>query len=567
MPVYDTYPAVDENYNFPPEILAALSGSVSWQKTTELLTSSNLETLPSGAYRPISTTAAASLGLPRSTNGTLIKHQWSNMGMMLWAPITANELWMRSAINTDWTPWINLKTGASQRLYDAETDIDSLEDGIYTPMNVSAAETMGFPSKNVGPLHQFTIPGGTPGKLNSVQWWFPISGTAKIWTRSRISGSWFEWTEIGGSSKTPLNSPEREMRVAQANARRLGPQGTNGVAVFAMMFDHGTNNFVSKIAPKLKAAGLPCGLGLNSQMYDPTYMFNEHDKNTTFAQIQTLAISQGVSIWNHGQRHVKSATEIVGGRDELNQSMPMVPIENWLNAGPYSFSTSFEAYWTDPDGATIMNSHGYVIGNIDERVKPLNGIAKPGFDGTWIDAGQNAIDILKSEIQEAQRIGGAAMMRHHPQYMDTTGYVTSAQFQTFIDWVASERDAGRLMVVTPDMLNLLDSGKSFRPSLTDGSGGSGKQDRTVKLSQHPQNKGMVAELSATVKLTSAGTIRLSATTTGLSSIRDVAIPAGVWVDLKSYFTIPLNTTTDLTLTVQNTTGAGLTVNSMNLYAG
>lgn len=539
--------------------------AAAWIKTTTLVSGADIYAIVPGAYSPISPQAALAMGLPTQNYGALLKYEWDNAGVMQWIPSTSrgNEVWQKAKVGGSWQSWGRIDRAVQVLLSDA--DLGALSDGLYRPISPQAAVSMGLPSSNVGPLSQFSDPSG-----NVQQTWTPISSDPRIYIRSKVGAIWAEWAMLtpGGDKG---GSVEREMRVARADARRGGVYGTSGCAALSLVFDHGTSNFVSKVLPILREFGVPAVLGLNSQMYNPAYQFASSDNQTTFAQLQTMAINNGVSIWNHGRLHnAGGAPEIVGGREELEASLPQIPVENWLHTGTYgdfAAGSTFAKYWEHEMGAVIMNSHAYLTGDIQEPVKPLNGTIKPGYDGQWIDTGGSALTIAKSMIADAQKVVGGVMIRQHPMYLDTAGYMTTAELREFILWAAAERDAGRLLILTADLMNLADSGRNDRRNLLDGTGGTGNQTRTVSLSRNALALGSVNELHATVKLTTAGSVKLTATATGLTATRTITVPANTWVDVRTFFTIPLTATGDLTVTTSLATGSGLTVNQINVYPG
>lgn len=541
-----------------------------WPETTLLLSTTNLKTLSPGAYAPISGTASEAMGLPTSTYGTLIKYEWDQGGAMQWMPATSagNQIWQNIKVGSSWQGWG--RVDHSVNFLSGSLHADDLIDGTYMNLNAGTAMSFGLPAANIGPLNQVS------SGQNRSQTFTPISNTPRIFTRSKVGANWSPWyvytPDTGGSGgEVVTSSVSREMRVAQANARRGGVYGTGGLAVFCLMFDHGTNNFVNKILPLLIKHNLPAGLGLNSQMYSANYTFKDSDNQTSFAQLQTMALQNGVAIWNHGRLHnAGGESEIVGGRDELNASLPLIPVENWLHTGTYDEFASgheFKNYWENSIGSVVMNSHAYLTGDIQEPVKPLSGQLKPGYDGTWVDGGQTALNILKTQIQQAQTVGGGVMMRQHPMYVDASGYITTAQLDTFLTWVAAERDAGRLLVLTPDMLNLADADRLRRRNLLPGTGGTGDQGRLIPESMYELARGSVNEIHAKVRLATAGTVRLQVTGTGLSASKTFTVPANTWVDLRKYFTIPLTGTTDLNVTCWALTGTGLQVETLNVFPG
>lgn len=445
-------------------------------------------------------------------------------------------------------------------------DIYNLPPKLYRPISNTAAGNMGLPSSNYGTLE--VLNAGDQGRTLV---WHPISSDQRYYRNVRVGSTWQGWKEYRPVNPGSTGGVEREMRVAQANARRGGVYGTGGLAVLAMGFDHGTNNFMSKVLPILQEAAAPAMLGLNSQMYNPAYMFNSSDNSTTFAQLQDMAVNNGISVWNHGRLHNGGgAPEIIGGRDELSVSLPRIAIENWMHTGAYgdfNSGNSFADYWENEIGSTIMNGHAYLTGDIQEPIKQLSGQVTPGFDGEWIDAGASPLARVVTLVQEAQKRGGAVMTRMHPMYIDEDGYITTAQLRDFILWAAAERDAGRLLILTPDLVNIADAATSARRNLTDGIGGTGNQTRVISLSENALVLGSVNELQATVKLATAGSVRLTATATNLSASRTVTVPDNTWVNVRTFFTIPLSATGDLTVKAELVTGTGLTAHQLNVYPG
>ena len=447
------------------------------------------------------------------------------------------------------------------------TVLDNLPSGAYTPISAAAAENMGLPTRHNGTLQVFEVV--LDGR---VMFWFPVSSSySGFWINRRVgSSNWTGWEEYTPTTAHSGGGVEREMRVAQASSRRGGTYGTNGTAVLSLVFDHGTNNFMSKIVPILSRYNVPATLGLNSRMYDPSYQFHHSDDETSWEQIQDAAIEHGFTIWNHGRWHTGGGfDEIVGGREDLEAALPEIPIDGWLHTGTYGdfqSGSTFAKYWEHEVGAIIMNSHAYLTGDIQEPVKPLTGQLKPGFDGQWVDSGANAIATVKSMVEDAQQVAGGVMLRHHPMYLDQDGHLSSQELEDFIAWAASERDAGRLLILTADLMNHADAGRSYRRNLLSGEGGSGHQTRSIALSRNALAKGSVNELHAIINVSQSGTVNLIAQCQGLDRTQQTTVPAGRSV-VRMFFTIPLTSTGDLTVTVGQSTHIGLEVEEFNLYPG
>ena len=566
------------------EVAKEYSETTRWNQPTPLLSTANINTLKSGAYEPVSPGAAGTMGLPTANYGTLTVNEWASGATQSWVPITSsgNQLWQRVKVGSSWGAWGRVDASVTTLLSTA--NVDELEDGIYMPISNSAATAMGLPSANIGPLTQ-------RGNGTSKQQTFaPISTNPRIYVRSKVGTAWSAWGELGAGSGGAA-SLEHDIRVTQFRSRYGGTYGTGGKAVVTLAFDHGTNNFMSKVLPVLERLALPASLGLNSGMYDPAYIFADSDNQTTFAQIQSAALRTGIGILNHGRMHnAGGEPEIVGGRNDLQAALPLVAIEGWMQSGAYGdFDSggSFEAYWTHPIGQIILNAHAYAMGNIQEPIKALSGDMMPGFDGQWLDNGASPINTVKGLIAEAQKVGGGVMTRMHPMYLDTPGYITTAQLTEFLEWVAAERDTGRLIVLTAAGLNLADSSSSERRNLLPGTfrnaagwagtgwalandgifttSGNSPLARTVNIKTHNAARGSTNEFHAVVKATSETVVRLTLTGTGISDARNIRIRGGEWLDVRNYFTIPLSGADTLTAEIMRVSGGTLSVQQANIY--
>ncbi|MDR4533201.1 polysaccharide deacetylase family protein [Glutamicibacter sp. PS] len=529
----------------------------------------NYTTMPDGVYTAVSANAAEAIGMPTKTYGTLvINYGYTGSSglsskLIQWMPHDGTgNIWSRTwNAATGWSSRFTTGSKAGGAILLAATNLATLPDGYYTLVSNNAANTHGLPRVSQGDF----IQSRGYDSNNRTRIFYPSSYPTEMWVQAESNGIWGAWQQMGGGSgggSVVGSSVERETRKVEHRARYGGRYGTAGLATLSLVFDHGTDNFIAKVLPILQRYGVPATIGLNSQMYNPDYTFYGTDQNTTFASLQTAFINNGISVWNHGRLHKPASeapsTEIIGGRDELMASLPKIPIDGWLHTGTYgdfNSGSTFANYRDQSIGSLIMNGHAILTGNIQEPIKDLAGEMKPGFDGEWIDAGATPIASVKSLIQRAQAVGGGVMTRQHPQFIDQSGYITTAQLDEFIGWAAAERDAGRLLIITGDLLNLADSGSSVRRSLI-GEVTSGSA--SLEVIDHPLRKGGVVVLEAEV--TGSGTAVMSATGGGINASRSVAVSSAKTITLP--FMIPLDATGTISVTV-----TGVTVSKMRVVAG
>ena len=539
------------------------------------------QSMADGVYTAVSPQAATAIGMPTESYGTLVVNygytgsQGLGSKLIQWFPHDGTgNVWSRTWTSAgSWSSRFTTGSKAAGAVLLAATNLSTLPDGYYTLVSNNAANTHGFPRVSQGDFIQSR---GYDAN-NRTRLFYPSAYPTEMWVQTETNGVWGPWTQMAGGSGGGAvvgSAVERETRVVEFRNRYGGRCGTGGKAALAFVFDHGTDSFISKVLPILQKYNVPASIGLNSQMYSPDYAFFGTDASTTFASLQTAFINNGISVWNHGRLHKPTSQpmqlEIIGGRNELQISLPMIPIDGWLHTGAYGDFESgrtLAKYREQSVGALIMNGHAVLTGDIQEPIKPLNGEMKPGFDGEWLDNGATQIASAKSVIQKAQAIGGGVMTRHHPQFLGESGYISVAQLDEFIGWCAAERDAGRLVIMTGDLLNLADASSTYRRNLLSGVGGAGDQGRLISSSVYQHARGSVNEAHARVKLTTAGTVRIQVTGTGLSASKTFTVPANTWVDVRKHFMIPLIGTADLNVTCWALTGTGLQVESLNVFPG
>ena len=296
-------------------------------------------------------------------------------------------------------------------------------------------------------------------------------------------------------------------RVELAASRRGGSIGTDGKPVFMWRFDHWLVAFRDKILPVLQEFDLPATLNVN---YDNLSNVQNGAGSIPWSQVQDWNQYDGIEIANHGATHTNASTrdtiyhEIVEGRRLLEAAMPRVAVETWQEHGSAYLVASdidgdegldlgrepknfFESY----AGRLVLAEHAVVEGKNGSFYPPLTGRPQIGQSHYSMDR-QTAAEAIKT-IQFAQKVGRGLTGYTHPGLMDqvniggslypatynedgsvdfqgtdaaSTHYATEAEFRdaqtaagnivhmptkdfrAICEWLAAERDADRLMVMT-----------------------------------------------------------------------------------------------------------------------
>ena len=330
--------------------------------------------------------------------------------------------------------------------------------------------------------------------------------------------------DTGSSRTSDVQVSDHASRVELAASRRGGSIGTSGKPVFMWRFDHWLVAFRDIILPILREFDLPATLNVN---YDN--MSNEQNGagSITWSDVQAWNQYDGIEIANHGATHTNASTmegiyhEVVEGRRLLETAMPRVAVETWQEHGSAYLIASdlpgdigldlgreprnfFESY----AGRLVMAEHAVVEGKNGSFYPPLTGRPQIGQSHYSMDRQTSAESI--ATIQYAQSVGRGLTGYTHPGLMDQvniggslypatynpdgsvdfqgtdatpTHYATEAEFRAAVgtgtniihmpakdfraicEWLAAERDAGRIMVMTAAGGGFADKASNSRENL------------------------------------------------------------------------------------------------------
>lgn len=355
------------------------------------------------------------------------------------------------------------------------------------------------------------------------------------------------YVDTSGASEDAFR---RDTIVDAGIGRRGGKVGTNGLAAVALRFDHHLPNFRTKILPLLKQYRLPWGQMLNSaRVADGT-------EGMTYAQIATECYNSGGEVWNHGYSHVDmpdKATadrEVTQGFKDLTAGLPGLYIDGWAGPGQTNMmgmegSDTPEKFWGTYPGRLVMARHAFVRGYYPGVYQPLTGSSLTGSPHVTMDKQDAAYvsGIVRGAV--ASKSGVTLML--HPNYLDTAGYMTTANLGAILAELAALRDSGQLLVLSPTAILLADASTDHRRNLlTTGAAGaiatSWSEDATGRAAQ--AQYGVPHELTVSVRAKTAGKVALTLKESGASprfnSVHSVDVAAGGFVTLRCLATPPVD---------------------------
>lgn len=176
---------------------------------------------------------------------------------------------------------------------------------------------------------------------------------------------------------------------------------------------------------------------------------------TRAAQSDACRSCFGVVPVNHSKNHVGGTTseefdtEIRVGRETSETELART-VDTWVHPGnvfgDFTVTADPNHYWKTEAGRVILANHGAVTGLLESGTLPF-GLNTIGAAGQWID-NENTTAGVQTSITSAVTKKGVQIVRLHPQFLNDTGKLTTAELTTFLDWLKAEQDAGRVKVLT-----------------------------------------------------------------------------------------------------------------------
>lgn len=175
-------------------------------------TTDNLNTISErGRFHAFATGQLAALGLPGASLGFFDNVPGRNGEQAMQAfmqQASRPHMFGRGFFGGSYSPWESFGFASINKLRSSDT-IDSLVTGkAYSPLTGAIGAGLGLPSSGTVPqdgvLMVFGLMDGlalTVGQTDNVLLiWTTLSSTPGIFVRSKISGSWRDWSSIGGDS-------------------------------------------------------------------------------------------------------------------------------------------------------------------------------------------------------------------------------------------------------------------------------------------------------------------------------------------------------------------------------
>jgi hypothetical protein len=382
-------------------------------------------------------------------------------------------------------------------------------------------------------------------------------------------------------SATQVNDlmTRRQQSLGMGNAYRDGLTIPDGVGIVALRHDDGPQNDYNIAFPALQARDLVGGFALIGKHYNP--VSPGFDGGSVSGWL-TPAMAQemqhaGHEMMNHSRNHWVSNLvdptslydDIIVNGDELRATG--LYIDSFVRPGPWDGILDTDLLWDAPLGQAVRMSHAaaesYIADGWPNKIKTTPGSAygtEPvGVGGVSTDLA----NIVTPAVEQAIAANGAVTFLTHTGGYGAAGSTAWNSYTAVLDYLQAQRDAGRIVVVTPSALNrarrgarvnlcpdpsferyAVNSGYSQWSSstatvVTGRTGGSALEVPTsgsITLSIGNVESLRTIEITGYAKATSTSatarivTVQKQSTTTFGTKTKSVAVTSGGWTFFRTY---------------------------------
>lgn len=393
----------------------------------------------------------------------------------------------------------------------------------------------------------------------------------QVWTRTgNTNGTWSAWAKSATDDPaTTVQGDARRSVLVDAAVRRRGPVGTGGLGAVALRFDHHLDPWQTKVLPLLKQYRLPW-----AQIINPGRVGSGTD-TWGYSNLAEAAYTSGGEVWHHGRTHTGIDSEFLANSQitvsltELLAALPDLWIDGWAMPGTGTSNMGLDgtaaSYWSSLPGRMILAQHALVRGSEPSAWHSLSGGLGNVVGTSHVTLDAATVSAAQGWVNTARDQRSAVTLMLHASELDGSGKMTTAQLGQVLAYIAAERDAGRLAVLTPSAILLADregsarDGNLLATGRTAGTVASSWSETVSTRVAAPQY-GVPHEAVAWVKATSAGTKTLTVTIGSRTQTHSLSMTAGQVARLSVPVTPPNSTTS----TVVSISGA---VTHTGIYYG
>lgn len=573
----------------------------------------NLKTMPEGWVTVGDSVNATYLGLPEAQSGIvrrIIHNDTTSQLKYETFHLDGSHTWTQQQNGGVWSSWRRTDAKAPPRTLPLEANMNTYYGDDFSGQwrvtsAVNAATMFNLPLTSSGAKTTTVIDVLTPYGFQMGYVYEAGSSTPNVQVRSRttfdntIVDAWTPWVSIvGGGSQLANVAQDNKAHLDSYTQARGGSIGTGGLAAVALRFDHNLVNFRDIILPLLKARNLCWSQAVNTAQNQIDFAANGGIWGTT---LQGYVLNDGGELLAHSHTHSDStstAAIIANVEDSIPvfaSAMPELVVEGFAPPGAGGtnwngfLDTSSKAHFTSKytGASAVLKNFAFCTGYIQGPLRQLSGTVTNGQTHITLDAVTSAASTI-STMQQAQEMGAGVQLMMHPNMLTLPDKITTAVLTEILDWIAAERDAGRLLVLTTSGLLVADARHAYRANILRGFGtavwssltgwtvaggvatgstSAGVMSGAVSLSSLAHVKGRPRELAVEARSATGASLRVGVTgSTTLSVSKTFTVPGGnTWNTYRVPFSLPVSATS-LTVSLGRLSGGTMEMRAPAIQA-
>lgn len=378
-----------------------------------------------------------------------------------------NAKWPKSLIpyNTDLNGWVT--------------------PGIHWATAHIAGTIINMPTEAAGQAFSIeVIPGVNSYRTQELRTYRGLTAENDVLYRWTLNGTdWSPWTryltlkdladlpsppQVDPDTTTSGVSHKREVSKQYSRLRRGGVVGTGGATPVALTFDHGFTNFRDKVLPHLIRLGLPCTVAVQPSQLASTPDGAGTGENTgvSWQDMQTWGLNHGIEYAHHAWSHgdvADASTNFAAIEQALTDSvsrfeefMPETVGDSFIMPGVsgtkwdgFNGGNAPSSWWDHNAGKILLDNFPVISGTTSGYAVPMVGgedTTLLAYRWSWDTAAR--ADQFMSHVLALEGTGMGIATFMHPSVIDGTDRTSTAKLVEVLEFLAAERDAGRVEVLT-----------------------------------------------------------------------------------------------------------------------
>ena len=501
--------------------------------------------------------AIQSATLTVTATGDMVRQEWQKTSLVGQDQV---GMWRHKDSTGAWSQWAPLENPWYKGTIPSNADLnDYTTPGLYGVPTYSVADSL----SNKPPIEALqsasltvTSTGGGAVKQRWEKTSLVGQDQVEVVRHRDTTGAWSEWARPAGAGSSggedTGTAAKIDMKRQLSRLRRGGVIGVGERTPVSLSFDHGFVHFRDKVLPHLIRLGLPATVAVNPDTLNKA----GESAGVTFADLQSWSLNHGIEIAHHSRSHLDAPTLDTEGYEqailstipEFETNMPEVVADAYIMPGVggtgydgFGAGLPPSRWWEHEVGRMILANFPVVTAALLGQAVPVTGTPVQTIDRAGVDITSWA-KVAEDKIKSLYGTGFGMAVFNHPSKIG--GSIAEARLVQFLEFLASERAAGRIEVLTVSGFAWAKTGENYSLDIAENMWSGDVATITIDA-MFTNMKGGQFAIMGEATTTESLTIRATSDVGGLDAGGARSVKAGETVYVP--FSIPKSATT-LTVT-------------------